>query len=339
MNSAVLLEHPFQISLVSVITPETGPEDVLLQIHYVGICGTDLSSYKGKMPLVSYPRIPGHEISATVVGKGTAVPDSITIGARVTVNPYTACGTCPACRQQRFNTCANNQTLGVQRDGAMQPLLAVPWQKLYASAMLPPEWLSLVEPLSVGYHATERANLKKSEWVAVLGAGMIGTGVILAALSKGATVIAIDQEHARLELMRSFGVQHTINTRETDAAEQIRSLTNNEGVDVVIESAGAAATYQLALEIVAFAGRVTTVGYAPGQVPLDTSLIVRKELTLTGSRNALGEFAAVIGMLEAGEKDYGKLITAIDPVEHAAEAFADWYHHPENTIKRLIQLT
>lgn len=339
MKPAVLLENPFDIALVPAAVPELGAEDVLLQIHYVGICGTDLSSYKGKMPLVSYPRIPGHEISAVVVEKGAAVPDTVVIGSAVTVNPYTACGQCPACRQQRFNTCAHNQTLGVQRDGAMQPLLAVPYQKLYTSALLPMEWLSLVEPLSVGYHATERANLKPGEWVAVLGAGMIGTGVILAALSKGAHVIAIDQENARLELMQQFGVEYTINTRETDAAAFIRGLTHNDGVDVVIESAGAAATYQLALEIVAFAGRVTTVGYAPGQVPLDTSLIVRKELTLTGSRNALGEFAAVIRMLEAGEKDYGKLITVIDPVEKAADAFADWYHHPENTIKRLIQLT
>lgn len=339
MTKAVRLEKPFQIELVPAAKPAISAEDVLLQIHYVGICGTDLSSYKGKMPLVSYPRIPGHEISATILEKGIKVPDQYAIGTWVTVNPYTACGTCAACRQQRFNTCANNQTLGVQRDGAMQPLLAVPYQKLYTSTTLPPEWLSLVEPLSVGYHATERAQLKKGEWVAVLGAGMIGTGVILAALEKGATVIAIDQEQTRLELMRTFGVQYTINTRETDAAEHVRSLTNNEGVDVVIESAGAAATYQLALEIVAFAGRVSTVGYAPGQVPLDTSLIVRKELTLTGSRNALDEFGAVITMLEARRVDYEKLITAIDPIEKAADAFADWYHHPENTIKRLIQLT
>lgn len=339
MNTAVLLEKPFGISLVPVGVPSIGPEDVLLKIHYVGICGTDLSSYRGKMPLVTYPRIPGHEISATIAEKGSAVPDHLRVGDAVTVNPYTACGKCTACRQQRFNTCANNQTLGVQRDGAMQPFLAVPWQKIYPAQQLPLEWLSLVEPLSVGYHATERAALKKGERVAVLGAGMIGTGVILAALSKGAEVIAIDQENERLALMRSFGVTHTVNTRETEATAFIRDLTQGEGVDVVIESAGAAATYQLALEIVAFAGRVATVGYAPGQVPLDTSLIVRKELTLTGSRNALHEFSAVIEMLEAGERDYAKLITAIDPIEQAAAAFADWHHHPETTIKRLIQLT
>ena len=100
--------------------PSPGKGEVLLRIIYVGFCGSDLSTYQGRNPLVQYPRVPGHEISAVIEERGSDVPNQFTIGENVTVVPYTSCGKCVSCRRGRKNACVNNQTLGVQRDGAMQ---------------------------------------------------------------------------------------------------------------------------------------------------------------------------------------------------------------------------
>ncbi|MCJ7738248.1 MAG: alcohol dehydrogenase catalytic domain-containing protein, partial [Anaerolineae bacterium] len=114
------------MEIIDVLDPKVGPEDVLLDIRNVGLCGSDLKAYRGAAANLLYPRIPGHEIAAMVKAVGEAVPSSIVVGDRVTVSPYTACGVCPACRVGRTNCCAFNQTLGVQRDGALSRWFAVP---------------------------------------------------------------------------------------------------------------------------------------------------------------------------------------------------------------------
>jgi threonine dehydrogenase-like Zn-dependent dehydrogenase len=168
----------------------------------VGLCGTDLNSYRGKNPLVSYPRIPGHEISAEIVEAGPAVPAQFTPGLAVTLSPYTACARCASCLRQRPNACQFNETLGVQRDGALTELLAVPWQKLLLAPDLTPRELCLVEPLTVGFHAAARGRVTPTDIVAVLGCGAVGLGAVAGAAERGARVIAIDLDPAKLELAR-----------------------------------------------------------------------------------------------------------------------------------------
>jgi D-arabinose 1-dehydrogenase-like Zn-dependent alcohol dehydrogenase len=129
---ALRIEEPGRAGLTSVREPEPGAGDVLLRVETVGFCGSDLTTLRGLNPLVSYPRIPGHEIAATVEWVGGEVPtERVRLGERVTVVPYTACGRCSACRRKRVNTCQGNQTLGVQRDGAMTEFVGVPWQKVF----------------------------------------------------------------------------------------------------------------------------------------------------------------------------------------------------------------
>ena len=204
MNKAVLLQKPFTISTIETPMPSMADEEVLFRVEYVGLCGTDLSSYKGTMPLVSYPRIPGHEVGAVIIEKGKNVPEDFSIGDRVTVNPYSSCGQCPACLSKRYNTCQFNQTMGVQRDGAMQQVFAVHYSKLYKSNTLSLQQLALVEPLSVGYHATERAAVSVSDTVLVIGCGVIGIGAIVACIQKGATVIAADISDDKLSFIKQF---------------------------------------------------------------------------------------------------------------------------------------
>lgn len=338
MNKAVRLEEAFTISLIDTDEPAVNDHEVLVKVNFIGLCGTDLSSYKGSMPLVTYPRIPGHEVGATIIKKGSRVPAHFLVGDQVTVNPYSSCGQCPACKAGRFNTCQFNQTLGVQRDGAMRQYFSIPYTKLYKSEKLTLQKLALVEPLSVGYHASERAAINSNDTVLVIGCGVIGIGALLAAVQKGAKVIAADIDDEKLAFIKQFGVSHTINTKTQDCASFIQNLTGDKGVDVVIEAVGASSTYQMALEVVGFAGRVVAIGYAKEPIALNTSLIVRKELNVMGSRNALNEFGQVIKMLEEDKWPFDQLISKTYPLEETATAFDYWYHNPDKVIKILIEL-
>lgn len=197
---AISLIEPRQIEIIEIPEPALGPEDVLVELRYVGLCGSDLSAYRGLSPMVSYPRIPGHEVSGVIVAKGERVPERLQVGAPVAVSPYTSCGLCPACRLGRANTCQYNQTLGVQRDGALTRRIAVPYAKTFTSQVLTPQELALVEPLSVGYHAANRGRVSEVDSVLVFGCGAIGLGAIAASARKGATVIAVDIDDGKLEM-------------------------------------------------------------------------------------------------------------------------------------------
>lgn len=341
MNRAIQLTAPFHLTVINTPLPDPDPDgdDVLLRVNYVGLCGTDLSSYRGKMPLVSYPRIPGHEISATLTAKGNRVPSNFQVGDTVTVNPYTSCGRCASCRKGQYNACQYNQTLGVQRDGALREFLTVPYQKLYKTSGIPATNLALAEPLSVGYHATQRAALHPGETAVVIGCGMIGLGVLLAALQKGARVIAIDLDEQKLAKARELGAHHTCNASRNDLPELVNQFTEQLGADAVFEAVGAAPTYQLALDLAGYAGRVITIGYAPAPIALNTSLIVKKELTILGSRNALDEFGPVISMMESGKWNLDSLISGIFALEEAGDAFAFWHENPGKVIKLLVKVS
>ena len=335
---AISLTAPQSLSFVDIPTPIVGPGEVLIEVHYIGLCGTDLNSYRGLNPLLTYPRIPGHEVSGVVMETGSQVPESIKPGAKVMVSPYTHCGLCPACRQGRDNCCQFNQTYGVQRDGLLTHRFTVPYAKVFTSAVLSLSELVLTEPLSVGYHAATRGRVTEMDSVLVIGCGTIGIGAVAAAARKGATVIVTDIDDHKLALARKFGAKHTINSTQENVLEALRSLTNGEGVSVAIEAVGLPDTFRLAVEAVAFAGRVVYIGYAKQEVCYNTADFVRKELDILGSRNALRVFPAVVKMLEKGEIPFSELISKIYPFAETPQAFHDWHTAPGNFTKILIDL-
>jgi L-galactonate 5-dehydrogenase len=333
---AVLMPAPGQVEIIDVPEPRPGPEEVLLEVHYVGLCGSDLNMYRGTMAIVSYPRIPGHELSGVVVAKGEKVPGSIHVGDRGTVLPYSECSLCPACRAGRPNCCQFNQTLGLQRDGAMSTFFAIDYRKVFSSKVLTLQELALVEPLSVGYHAANRGRVTELDAVLVIGCGTIGMGVIAAAARKGATVIAVDVDDDKLAGAQKLGAQIAVNSTRQDVLAVTGNLTDGEGVSVAVEAVGLPDTFRLAVEAVAFAGRVVYVGYARQEVCYDTTPFVRKELDILGARNALRVFPAVIKMLEKRERPFTDLITRIYPLAETAQAFRDWDAAPGKVTKILI---
>ncbi len=335
---AVLIPKPGVVELVEVDEPEMGPEDLLLGIRYVGLCGSDLNSYRGTFVMVSYPRIPGHEVSAVVLKAGAAVPEHFRPGDAVTVSPYFHCRRCSACRVGRTNCCLHNETMGVQRDGALLERLSIHHSKVYPSDGLIPEHVALVEPLCIGYHAVKRGRVDENDTVLVLGCGTIGLGIIATAVQRGARVIGVDIAGSKLEMAEAFGAVHTVDNSKVDPLEAVRTFTNGEGASVVFEAVGLPSTYRLAVDAVAQAGRVVYVGYAKQEVCYNSAQFVMKELDILGSRNAVGVFPEVIRMLKSGEVPVEKMITRIYPFERTEEALKDWNAAPEGIHKILIDV-
>jgi threonine dehydrogenase-like Zn-dependent dehydrogenase len=335
---AISMPGPRQVEIIHVDEPQMGAEDVLLEVHYVGLCGSDLNMYRGSFAIASYPRIPGHEVSGVIIDKGQRVPDSISVGDRVTLSPYSECGICSACRAGRTNCCRFNETLGLQRDGAMVSRFALHYSKVCSSNVLSLEELALVEPLSVGYHAANRGRITEMDTILVLGCGTVGIGVIAAAARRGATVIAADIDGAKLAQAREFGAQYVVDSNTQDVLAVTRELTNAEGVSAAVEAIGLPETFRLAVEAVAFAGRVVYVGYAKKETCYDTTHFVRKELDILGSRNALRVFPAVIKMMENRQQPFVNLITRVYPFDETEQALHDWDAAPGKYAKILIEV-
>jgi 2-desacetyl-2-hydroxyethyl bacteriochlorophyllide A dehydrogenase len=323
---ALLIDRPGHARLVAVAEPEPAADEVLLRVRTVGLCGSDLNTFRGLNPLVSYPRVPGHEVAATVERVGSAVPAArFPAGLNVTAMPYTSCGGCAACRSGRVNACRNNQTLGVQRDGAITEWIAVPWQNVLSADGLSLRALALVEPLSVGFHAVARARVAAGDTVAVIGCGAVGIGAVAGAARRGATVIAVDVEDSKLELARRAGAIYGVNSRTDRLHDGLRRLTNGEGPDIVIEAVGHPETFLSAVGAVAFAGRVVYIGYVRSPVCYDTTQFVKKELDILGSRNAReADFRAVIAHVRDGGLPIDDLVTRVAPIDEAGDALVRW---------------
>jgi threonine dehydrogenase-like Zn-dependent dehydrogenase len=326
-----------EITLIDKEKPVPQDGEVLLRIKRVGFCGSDLNTFLGKNPMAKMPVIPGHEISAVVEQTTRGVSGTIREGMACTVNPYTNCGACPSCRNGRPNACQFNQTLGVQRDGAMSEYLVVPWQKVIADDSLSERDLALVEPLSVGFHAVARANVTDLDTVMVIGCGMIGMGAIIRSVTRGARVIAVDLDDEKLQLAKDLGARHLINSATEELHTRLMDITREMGPDVIIEAVGAPATYRMAVDEVAFTGRVVCIGYTKSEVSFETKYFVSKELDIKGSRNALPEdFRAVVEYIKQnGLPD--AFVSGVYSPEKGQEALEYWSRNPGKVFRLFIQ--
>ncbi len=268
---AVVIKNPGEAVVESITEPVSSGENLLLKVRMIGLCGSDLNSFRGKNPMVTFPRIPGHEVAATIVS-GSKENPALAAGVNVTMSPYTNCGKCASCLRQRPNACQFNETLGVQRDGALTEYISMPENKLYTGRLTIKE-LCLVEPLTVGFHAVARGRVTAQDSVAVFGCGGVGLGAIAASGFRGARTIGIDVDDDKLNLARKTGAAETINTSKESLHQRLLDLTNGLGPDVIIEAIGLPQTFRAAVEEVAFTGRVVYIGYAKEPVAYETRLV------------------------------------------------------------------
>lgn len=336
---ALMIEREGYSALHEIGEPTVGPGDVLLAVRHVGICGSDLSTFKGLNPLVSLPRIPGHEIGGEILAVGADVPNEYQVGRRALVVPYTSCGVCPSCQRGRVNACRSNRTLGVQQDGGLAERIALPFGKVILNDRLAPHHLALVEPLSVGFHAVARGRVEADDTVVVFGCGMIGMGAIAGAAHRGARVIAVDMGAAKLALARRYGAAHTIDASKADVLAEIAALTNGDGVDVAFEAVGLPITFTQCIDAAAFSGRVVYIGYSKEPVSYKTQFFNLKELDIMGSRNATADdFRTVITYLENLDHSPDDLISKVFSFSEADQALPYWVAERDATIKVMIAL-
>lgn len=334
---AIQITHTQELNIIELPEcPAPAAGEVLLKLSYVSFCGSDINTFMGRNTMALNPVIPGHEIGAIIEAVGADVPSNLRPGMVVTCNPYTNCGNCASCRNGRVNACQHNETLGVQRDGAMREHIILPWQKIIPASTLTTKEAALVEPMSVGFHAVDRSQVTDIDTVMVIGCGMVGMGAIVRASLRGATVIAADIDDDKLALAKEMGATHTINTKAEDVHSRLSDITYSFGPDVIIEAVGSVPTYQMAINEVAFTGRVTCIGYAKSEVSFQTKYFVQKELDIRGSRNANpSDFRAVIRYMERHTCPVDRLITKIVKPEEALETMQWWSQNPGKVFRIL----
>ncbi len=336
---AIVIPNPNEIEIREVPMPEVKEGEALLKVRYVGICGADVASFTGNQPFTTYPRIPGHEFSAEIV----SIPENdrgLKVGDIVTCNPYFNCGNCYSCERGFVNCCTDNQTMGVQRDGAFCEYVAMPVERIYAGNGLSAEELALIEPFSISQHAISRAQIKETDNVLVIGAGPIGLFALLAAKHKCKRIVVADILDNRLALAKEYGADAVVNTKAQSLEAFTEEFTDGNGFDVCIEACGAPETFLGCIDNAAFAGNIILIGNGKRETSFIHSVILKKELNIHGSRNALKEdFINNISTVASGKADVMKMVSGIYEMNDALDAFRALANNDGTLAKLLIRIS
>ena len=335
---AIVIPNPNEIEIREVPMPQVKEGEALLKVRYVGICGADVASFTGNQPFTTYPRIPGHEFSAEIV----EIPENdrgLKAGDIVTCNPYFNCGGCYSCERGFVNCCTDNQTMGVQRDGAFCEYISMPVERIYEGNGLSAEELALIEPFSISQHAISRCTIKENDNVLVIGAGPIGLFALLAAKAKCKNVVVADILDNRLELAKEYGAAAVVNTKKQSLEEFTNEFTDGRGFDVCIEACGAPETFLGCIDSCAFAGNIVLIGNGKRETSFVHSILLKKELNVYGSRNALkDDFINNIDLVASKECDVMKMVSRVYDMENALDAFKALANNDGTLAKILIKI-
>lgn len=330
----IVCEKPGEFVLKEKEAPTRKENEALLQVHKVGICGTDLHAYGGNQAFFTYPRILGHELATQVLEIGEN-DKGIKAGDNVVIMPYLSCRKCIACRNDKTNCCTNIKVLGIHTDGGMQEQITVPTNILLPANNLTNDQMAIVEPLAIGAHAVRRAAIKKDEVIAVVGCGPIGIGIMKLAQIAGAKVIALDMNEQRLRYAKDkIGVDYIVNVGD-DPVTKISELTNGELCTAVFDASGHKGALENGPNYMAHGGRFILVGLSKEELTYNHPAIHAKEMTLMCSRNATTEdFEHVISVLNQFPTE--SFITHNVPYTEMIHHFDSWLKPETGVIKATV---
>ena len=339
---AIQLTEPKKFAYIDTEDPgQPGVGQALVRTHRMGICGTDISGYLGKMPFFSYPRIPGHELGVEVIAVGDGVTN-VKPGDRCSVEPYMNCGTCFPCRKGAGNCCEKLNVIGVMVDGGLCERFLIRAEKLHPSDRLTMEQLALVETLAIGCHANDRGNPQRGEHALIIGAGPIGLATLEFARLTGASVTVMDMNPERLEFCRrNYGIEHTIQFKgDGSELEQALAITNGDKYSVVTDATGSNKSMSTAFSYVAHTGSLVYVGITTQEVTFLHPTLHRPEITLKASRNALpADFGRIIGLIEDGTINTDPWVTHRTTFDTMIEDFENLTKPETGVIKAVIEVT
>ncbi len=316
--------------------PIIRPDEVLVRIRRIGICGTDLHAFEGTQPYFSYPRVLGHELSGDIEAVGDEAID-FHKGEKVTILPYMACHSCIACRNGKTNCCVNMKVMGVHADGGFCEYVSVPSRSVFHGGDMTRCDLALVEPLSIGAHAVRLAAVQPDENVLVIGAGPIGIAVAAVAGSLGAKVIVMDVNQERLDFVRNnYHIDHTINVLD-NPVEELKSLTDGDFVPVQFDVTGNLKAIENGLQFLAHGGRYILVGLQREPFCFSHPDFHKRETLMQSSRNATREdFETVISMIQNGKIDPAPMVTHKLEFDNLPAEFPGLLDPSSKVIKALV---
>lgn len=338
---AIQFQEPRQLRRVEIAEPGApGPGQALVRTHRMGICGTDISGYLGKMPFFSYPRIPGHELGVEVIAVADDV-DNLQPGDRCSVEPYMNCGECYACRSGHPNCCESLEVIGVMVDGGLCEQFLIRADKLHPSQQLTMEQLALVETLAIGCHATDRGAPTSEDHVLIIGAGPIGLATLEFTRLSGAKVTVMDMNPDRLKFCQDqYGVEATIQfgSEGTELAQALE-ITDGDRYAVVTDATGNQHSMSAALQYVAHSGTLVYVGITTQEVSFLHPSLHKPEVTLKASRNAVpSDFTKIIGLIEDGTINTDPWITHRTSFDTVVDEFETLTQPEAGVIKAVIDV-
>ena len=332
--------RPGEIEIQSAQAPGAGPEEVLVKIMNVGICGSDIHVYHGTHPFTTYPVTQGHEVSGEIVALGEKVR-GLEVGAKVTIEPQLTCGVCYPCRHGKYNLCESLRVMGFQAPGAAQQLLAVHQSKITPL----PDSLSfeegaMIEPLAVAVHAAERAGDMRGRNICVIGAGPIGNLVAQTARALGAeSVMVTDVSDFRLALVKKLGIDHCFNTRNRDFGECMLAAFGPDKADVIFDCAGNDITINQAIRTARKGSQIMLVAVFTGMAKADLAVLNDHELDLLTSMMYRHEhYLEAIRLASEGKVQLLPLVSKRFPITQYLKAYEYIEANRETTMKVLIDI-
>lgn len=335
-----LMTEPKKITFREVDIPKPGPDQVLVKIKRIGVCGSDIHVYHGMHPYTSYPVTQGHEVSGKIVKLGQYV-SNLEVGQKVTIEPQVFCGRCYPCLHGKYNLCENLKVMGFQTVGTASEYFAVD-----ASKITPlPEGLSynegaMIEPLAVTVHAGKRfADIKEAK-VAILGAGPIGILLSQSVKALGASEVMItDISERRLELAKSVGADYAVNTKDVDFGAALVECFGPDKADVIYDCAGNDITINQAIQNARKGSTIILVAVFAKLANADLAKLNDSELDLNTSMMYRHEdYVDALRFVNEGK-------IQLKPLESAHFAFADYQKayeyidaNRESTMKVLIDV-
>lgn len=326
--------------------PEIKKDQVLVQLEYVGICGSDVHYYYsgrcGSYEVdLNEDFMLGHECAGTVVEIGEDVT-SLQVGDRVALEPGITCGTCEFCKAGKYNLCPDVVFLATPPvQGCYEEYIAFPENMCFKL----PDNVStkegaLIEPLSVGFHAANQGNVQVGDTVVILGGGCIGLVTLLSCKAHGAgKIILADIVDARLEKAKELGATHVINSKEVDVKEEIARLTEGRGVDIVFETAGSPVTIAQTPFLVCKGGTIVLVGIsAQEEINYNFAQIMDKEATIKSVFRYRNIYPKAIAAVASGAIDVNNIVTHEFDLEHIQEAFEEAVNNKTDLVKAVIKI-
>lgn len=312
---AAVLDRPLSIQVRDVQVPVPQPDQALVKVHCIGICGSDIHYYEhGRIGryVVERPIILGHELAGDVVAVGENVTQ-VAIGDRVAVEPGVPCNTCQYCKAGRYNLCRDVVFMATPPiDGAWAEYVAIRADFLHKL----PDTISyeegaLLEPLSVGIHAMKRGRVGPGDKILISGLGPIGILAATAAKLFGAgQVIGSDMVDLRHRIAMDLGVDAVVNPSSENLIDRIGRLTDGDGVNVVIETSGNARAVADTIQLVNPGGRIVIIGLpSTNEISVDIPTLVDKELDVYGVFRYANTYPTTIQALRKGTTDIRRVIT------------------------------